>query len=329
MARHGGLPRDIVKRYGVSKKAWAVYRARHGGRRKSHRHRRNPTGHPLSGSSYRPRFRVSRSGIRHGPRFAAVPQRRRLRRARVTVHHRRVRRNPTPPRRADGRFRRRMRRSRRGSVGYRSHSGRSLSLRGGGRSAKGFVQKYIPLTTQASRHSIRMYKGHALVGGVAGLLVTSVASSAGGTVFGLVVTVGGGIAIRLATKSHTKWEAAAAGFVVGGLIAVGLNALAGGSLTGTAKLGATMTNLKRLAARVRVSGLRGIGDASSQGLFGKPLAALQSELAKQGLKLPALAGGKKLGDYFNGETYNPVTEVGGRSLGRNAQGWMVPGTTGY
>lgn len=348
MARHGGLPRDIVKKYGISSKAWSVYRSRHGGRKsrrnpESHsarsraaklgwrRRRRNPTGSPLSGASYRPRYKITHSGIRHGPKFAAVPQRRLLHRARTTVHRRRVRHNPG--RDSKGRFRR----SRRGAVGYSYRRSRSMSL--SKTSAKGFLQKYVPLLSESSRHVVRTHKGYALIGTVGGLIVTSVVASSGGSVAGIIVTVGGGILLRVAArhgKGHaSKMDALASGFVIGGLIAVALNIIASGSLTGTAKLGHTLPNLKRLAAKVRMSGLRGIGDATSQGLFGMPLTQLNGQLAKWGLppvQIPALTGGRRsLGDYFNQETYNPVTEVGARSVGlaRNAQGWGVPGSTGF
>ncbi len=323
MARHGGLPRDIVKRYGVSKKAWAVYRGRHKSRnpRRRHARRRNPTGHALSGPSYRPRFKVTRSGVRHGPRFAAVPQRRRLHRAPYYTHHRRVRHNPAKRRRSP-------RRSRRGAVAFgRSSITRSMSKSG----IKGFLGKYVPLVSPASRHVLKTHKGYALLGVGTGLIVVSVVGTAtGGSVAGLLVTFGTGIALRILLKSD-KSQALASGFVVGGLIAVGLNILSSGSLTGTAKLGQTLPNLKRLAARVSAHGLKGVGDQFAQGLFAVPtIAQVGKKLGlPANLKLPALMGARNLGDYFNGETYNPVTQVGIRGLGRNSQGWGVPAETGF
>jgi len=309
MGRKGGLPASIIKKYGVSKKAWAVYRAGHGGRRarnprrshrthKTHRRthrvhhrrrtRRNPTGYAFSGSKFRPVFRRAKSGYRYAGRVSSLRGRS-------------------------------IRRSRRGMVGYhrrRRHNAASgyshRRMFGGGSFGK--IRDLVPLLRKSDWHQMKSNKMQAFAGGIGGFFVGGIMGQAGGTLAILGTGFIGGIIIRYALKGRGKWAAAAPGFVLGAIISAVSHVLTTGSLQGHAALGATARNLKMMAQRVKLRGLGGLAEVSLQGNAGVgQLDQLAARINKQlssastGLAIPGLKG---LGDFRTGRKYSPVTQTG-------------------
>lgn len=238
-------------------------------------------------------------------------------------------------------------RSRRGTSGHSlSHWRASVGARLGehGPGVRVHLEKYVPLASHASRHDVREHKLSFVGGGVGGGALVAVACSAGGTITGGLVTIGTAILLKAFSKKG-RGSSAAAGVLIAGTLVCLANAIGGGSLTGTAKLGSTLRNLKAMSARVARGDLGIVPTAVLAGVGLTPpvlrrmgiqlprmrglgqlqlptAASWQAQFAAWGkqLGLPALAppastqGRRALGDYFNGESYNPVSEVGARAL---------------
>jgi len=328
MARKG-LPASLIRaHHGNMKAAWRAYKSgrKNPSRRRAHvshrrrgttRHRatrrRNPTGYPFSGSKFRPVFRRRRGGYRHSSRRSAARglsgySIRGSRRGMVGFHSRR-RAKHNPARRRSRRYGRRGRRNPEAGFG---HFGK-LSM--------GNIKSYIPLARRVEWHMMKENKLWAVVGIGSGLIIGGIMGSAGGTLAVVLTGAAGYFVLRYALKG--KHATIAPAFMLGALIAAAANAFSGGSLTGTAKLGATPANLKRLAARVKVKGLSGVGEMSLEGLTGvgqleQVAARLKAQLAKAGVPL---AGVKGLGDYRTGKAYSPTKLVGFSG----SEGWTYTG----
>jgi hypothetical protein len=277
MARHGGLPANIIKRYGVTKKAWAVYR--HGGgrrrnpaRRRAHTthrrrrssRRRNPTGFPFSGARYRPNYKYSSGAYRDRRPKARIPR---------IVHHMRSRR---------GRSSTKHRKGRRGrknpAYGFGGSHGRSM----------GNIRNVVPLARSSDFRTIWNHKlGSLLVGG-GGYLIGGIMASSGGGIAVLVEGFGVAILLRyvLKNKAGGKYAYIAPAYALGSVLAYISNVLSTGSLTGSARLGDTMANLQALASQVKVFGVPALQSWSLKGLTGSTSVEGLGAL----LKLPGLKG---------------------------------------
>ncbi len=285
MARKGGLPKNIIAKYGISKKAWAVYR--HGGGKtrrnpkrgahKAHRatHRRrsrkNPTGYPFSGASYRPHYRARGGGYGDRPVARALPR---------FIRHARIRRSG---RRKTAHRVGRHRARRNPAMGFGSSNQRG---------AVGNIRNMIPLTRRADYTVIWNHKIGSLVVGAGSFFVGGIAASSGGSIAvfaeGFIVA----IVLRYVLKGKPKYAFVAPAWAAGAVVAGIANIVSTGSLTGSARLGDTMTNLKTLAAQVKVFGL---SPPVNWGLKGVGLPGLGKGLNLKALGLPSLGKLRGLG----------------------------------
>jgi hypothetical protein len=303
-----GLPRAIIQKYGVSKKAWSVYRASKGGRRhanparrgrtshrRSHaRRRRNPTGYPFSGRHYRPNYRLRSGRYRDRPRAGNLPR---------IANARHRRRGYHSARRAST-HRRSGRRSHRNPFEHSSF----------GRGSMGSIRSAIPLfRPKADFALMRANPIGSLVFGGASFFVGGVMGAAGGTLAilgeGFIVAV----LIRYFTRRGAqKYAYIAPAWAAGAVVAALANILTSGGLTGSARLGDTMSNLQSLAAQVKAFGP--VPSLQTWGLKG-----LTGHTSIRSLRLALPAGLRGLGVGADLRKLSPSTLTG---LGdTSTQGW--------
>jgi hypothetical protein len=300
-----GLPRSIIKKYGVSKKAWSVYRASKGGRRHANparrrrtshaRRRRNPTGYPFSGRHYRPNYRLRSGRYRDRPRAGNLPRIANARHRRRSYH--RARRAST--------HRRSGRRSHRNPFGHSSF----------GRGSIGSIRSAIPLLQPKADFALmRAHVLGSVVFAVTSFWMGGVMGSAGGT----LGILGGGFIIAILIRYFTRRKGAeqfayiAPAWAAGAVVATIFHILTTGSLTGSARLGDTMSNLQTLATQVKTFGP--VPTLQTWGLKG-----LTGHTSIRSLRLALPAGLKGLGVGADLRKLSPNTLTG---LGdTSTQGW--------
>lgn len=112
---------------------------------------------------------------------------------------------------------------------------------------------------------VREHPGKAVAGGLGGASAAVLGAAAGGAAGSAVGTAAAAGAIYLIERHRERGHAASLGAAVAGGLVTGI-ALLGGSLQGAPALGSTTTRLKTLAARVKLRGLEGLAQSTSEGL---------------------------------------------------------------